>query len=409
MGLDLTGTMAEVYMSWWDRELILLLREDGICVVFYIRYVDDSNMILKAGTNSAEEETTVEPQDKQIMERVRAKANTIHENIKATCDYGSNYNDGKLPMLDIKIWIGESTDGRTRVLHEHFMKDVSSRYLLSYRSAHPESMKINVLVNEALRIMRNCSKFLKEEVVRGHLQYFVNRMQYSGYPVEYRYEVLTRAFKIREQQMALEDSGDTVSRRKSKRSWYDEDKYEGVMFVEVTPNSELKQRVQKACRKNNLKINVVEKMNRSVKTTLQRSNPFGWQSCGRPDCPTCNRDIKINCRARGCVYQIECVECKESVVKMYRGQTGRSIYERMKEHISKWSEEAEDSCLHAHSTEKHRGEQFRIDVKLLKQCYGKPTERMISEAVLIQDLPSKHSLNSKAEWSYVKLPKVTVS
>ena len=109
------------------------------------------------------------------------------------------------------------------------------------------------------------------------------------------------------------------------------------------------------------------------------------------------------------MYQIECVECKESVVKMYRGQTGRSVYERIKEHISKWSEEAEDSCLHAHSKEKHSGEQFRINVKVLKQCYGKPTERMISEAVLIQDLPSEHSLNSKAEWSYVKLPKVTVS
>ena len=222
--------------------------------------------------------------------------------------------------------IGESTDGKTRVLHEHFMKDVSSRYLLSYRSAHPESMKINVLVNhslnEALKIMRNCSKFLTEEVVRSHLQYFVNRMQYSGYPVEYRYEVLIRAFKIREQQMALDGNGDTVSRRKSKRGWYVKDKYEGVMFVEVTPNSELKQRVQKACRKNKLKINVVEKMNRSVKTTLQRSNPFGWQSCGKLDCPTSNRDIKINCSARGCVYQIECVECKESIVKMYLGQTG---------------------------------------------------------------------------------------
>ena len=81
----------------------------------------------------------------------------------------------------------------------------------------------------------------------------------------------------------------------------------------------------------------------------------------------------------------------------------------MKEHINKWSEEAEDSFLHAHSKEKHSGEPFRIDVKLLKQCYGKPTEKMISEAVLIQDLPSKHSLNSKAELSYVKLPKVTVS
>ena len=56
-------------------------------------------------------------------------------------------------------------------------------------------MKINVLVNEVLRIMRNCSKYLQREDVTKHLQYFVNRMQYSGYPREYRYEVMTRAIK----------------------------------------------------------------------------------------------------------------------------------------------------------------------------------------------------------------------
>ena len=175
--------------------------------------MDDINLIIKIEG----EDTITGPRDKCIMERVKLLANTIHSNIKATCDYGSNYEDGKLPMLDVKMWIGESAQNGTKILYEHYMTDVSSRHLLNYRSAHPESMKLNVLVNEALRIVRNCSKYLERSVVNQHLQYFVNRMQYSGYPQEYRYEVLSRAFKkereSRRPRETDEERGD-VRRRK---------------------------------------------------------------------------------------------------------------------------------------------------------------------------------------------------
>ena len=177
IGLDLTGVVAEIYMSWWDKQLIVLLREDGIFVLFYERYVDDSNMVLEVESGEDEDQATNRPDERQIMERVREKANEIHSNIKATCYCGSNYVDGKLPMLDLCLWIGKSVDGKLRVLYEHYMKSVSSRCLLSYRSAHPESMKSNVLVNEALRILRNCSSHLEDAVVKQHLQYFVKRMQ----------------------------------------------------------------------------------------------------------------------------------------------------------------------------------------------------------------------------------------
>ena len=408
IGLDLTGVMAAIYMSWWDGQLVVLLRENGLFTLFYKRYEDDINLIIHATT-----EGTIEgPRDKCIMEKVREIANTIHSNIKATCDYGSNYSDGKLPVLDLKIWKGESTQNGTKILYEHYMKDVSSRHLLNYRSAHPENMKISVLVNEALRIIRNCSKHLDRSVVTQHLQYFVNRMQYSGYPQEYRYEILSRAFKIEDNsQRPIETDEERKRRRaeKKKRGWYDKDKYDGVIFVGVTLNSELKHRVQDACRKNKLKIKVVEKMNRTIKSTLQRSNPYGWKPCGRGDCYTCNHDIRINCRARGCVYQIECLECQLIVTKQYRGQTGRSTYERIsKEHIAKWEAKAEDSYLHKHAVQYHNGGTFNIDVKILAQCYGKPTTRMITEAVMIEELPDDNSLNSKSEWTYVKLPRVAV-
>ena len=81
----------------------------------------------------------------------------------------------------------------------------------------------------------------------------------------------------------------------------------------------------------------------------------------------------------------------------------------MKEHVKNWEEGTDDSCLHTHAEKFHHGGQFQIDVRLLKECYGRPTSRMVSEAVLIQDLPAEQSMNSKAEWTYVRLPRVTVS
>ena len=402
IGLDLTGVISEIYMSWWDSELKILLRGARIITILYKTYVNDINMALSIEI----QEGIVGPKDKYVMEKVKALANTIHDNIKATCDYGSNYEDHKLPMLDLKIWSGQISDVENKIMYEHYMKDVSSRHVIHYRSAHPEDMKISVLVNEALRILRNCSKHLPRQERTKHLQYLVNRMQYSGYPQIYRYEVISRALKIHDAIMRRERRRST---KKDKRKWYDEKRYDGVMFVDVTLNGEMKQRVEKAFRRNKMKVKVVEKIRRMVKKELQRSNPYEWEHCGRNDCVTCNLGIRINCRSRGLVYEIRCEDCERNVIeKMYRGQTGRSTYERMKEHFSKWLSGAEDSPLHKHSVEYHNSEPFEVDVRILAQCYGKPTTRLITEAIHIEELPDENSLNEKTEWNYIKLPRVAV-
>ena len=401
IGLDLTGVVADIYMSWWDGQLICLLGEANIFAILYKRYVDDINMALAMNT----EEEVEGPTDKYLMEKVRTIANTIHPKTRATCDYGSKYEDGRLPMLDVKIWIGESTSGARKILHEHYMKDVSSRHVINYLSAHPEEMKVNVLVNEALRIMRNCSNHLPEEVKTSHLQYLVNRMQFSGYPQAYRYEVMARAFKRHKNNNTRREP----RRRTDRRKWYNEEKYDGVMFVDVTPNGELKRRVEKACKRNGAKIKVVEKISSTVKKELQRSNPFGQEHCKRNDCITCNLGLAINCRKRGPVYEISCSDCKEAMEtpeKKYRGQTGRTMYHRMKEHYTKWDNKTEDSVLHKHSLECHEGERFEVGIKLLASCYGKPTTRLITEAIHIEEVPEENTLNEKSEWNYVKLPRV---
>ena len=109
------------------------------------------------------------------------------------------------------------------------------------------------------------------------------------------------------------------------KQWYSQGgKYESVMFIEPTPHSEFKKRVQSVVKKYGMKIKVVERVGETIKGVLQRSNPFGRQPCEREDCPICSRGLTANCRNRGCVYQLKCIEHEQ----VYRGQAGRSAYER---------------------------------------------------------------------------------
>ena len=85
------------------------------------------------------------------------------------------------------------------------------------------------------------------------------------------------------------------------------------------------------------------------------------------------------------------------------------MYERMKEHFKEWEDRSADSYLQKHALQYHGGETFGVDIKILTQCYGKPTTRMITEAVKIEELPEENSMNSKSEWTYVRLPRVGIT
>ena len=90
------------------------------------------------------------------------------------------------------MWIAPNKYGDVKIMHEHYIKDVATRGLIDNSSAHPRDMKHNVLVNEATRVLRNGSSELEWEQVTHHLDYFVKRMQYSGYSQETRYKVMKK-------------------------------------------------------------------------------------------------------------------------------------------------------------------------------------------------------------------------
>lgn len=51
---------------------------------------------------------------------------------------------------------------------------------------------------------------------------------------------------------------------------------------------------------------------------------------------------------------------------------------------------------------------FGVSVRVMAKCYGKPSRRMITEAVRIEEIPEDMTMNNKGEWSYVQLPRLQV-
>jgi predicted small metal-binding protein len=308
-------------------------------------------------------------------------------------------------VLDLRVWIGKNKDGVWMVLFAHYMKEVASRATIHYRSSHSMSTKRNVMMNEIARIMDNCSEELPDDEWKQHVSYFVKRMQFSEYPEEFREHVVGEAIHKYEQKGTRKrsDVSSDVRTVPNKYQWYSQGgRYESVMFVEATPESELMHRVRRVVRRLKLKIKIVERAGTTVKGLLQRSNPFGIRDCGRDKCLLCSQGCGTDCRTRGCVYEYICEECR----RKYRGQTSRSVYERDNEHIELW-EKGDDECpLQRHANMYHNGGHFVAELRVLARCFGKPSRRLITEAVMIDELDDEMTMNGKSEWSYVKLAKV---
>ena len=397
IGMDLTGVLADVYLCEWDKQLMQGMIENEIECKLYKRYIDDINVIVKTSVEGGERE-------KVTMASLKRIANSIDESLTVKTDVTSEHDDGKVPILDLKVWIGKGKNGSMKVLHEHYMKDVSSRMVIHVKSAHGERMKQNVLSNDIVRVMRNCSEELSErEGVSKHVSYYMRRMQYSGYSEQMRYQVLKRAFDVFEGKEQTIGSGERKSGKKKKHNWYMKDnKSETVMVVDATPKECLKKAVEKVAKLHKLKVKVVERRGRTIKNMLQKSNPFPTRKCSKNDCVICMNDMGIDCRKRGVVYEVFCKE--RGCGKKYVGQTGRTIYERMKDHMAqnKNMDRAGVSALEKHKHESHGGKEYEYGVRVIDNAYGRPSKRMLSEMVRIESMKDNECFNRKRGWSYTQ-------
>ena len=91
------------------------------------------------------------------MEIIKIIGNDVHTSIQLEVDCPSNYDDGKLPILDLRVWISK-INGHNRILHEFYSKDISSKAVIHAKSALSWQQKRTVLTQEMLRVIFICSE-----------------------------------------------------------------------------------------------------------------------------------------------------------------------------------------------------------------------------------------------------------
>ena len=52
IGLEITGDIANIFMVWWDKQLLTKIREHEMKILLYKRYIDDINLALTTPNNT---------------------------------------------------------------------------------------------------------------------------------------------------------------------------------------------------------------------------------------------------------------------------------------------------------------------------------------------------------------------
>ena len=264
-----------------------------------------------------------------------------------------------------------------------------------------------------LRVLLNSSEYLDEEAKKESIEFFLKRMQASGYKQLFRYEILKSAIQAYDtikgdttrtlyRSKAMNTPARRAQGRDKKRKWYKTGNSESVLFVQATKNSELAKNVREVISSSNINIRVVEKAGTKVKRKLQRNNPFKERECKDERCFVCTTTRKGNCRKPGVTYDVRCEgDCGEDV---YNGETFKNTFGRGKEHLDDYEKKRSKSVMWKHCLKKHDGIPQRFNMRVVDSPRRDPMMRQILEAMHINELPENKRMNDKKEWNIGKLP-----
>ena len=431
IGLELTGAASRAFMKRWDRMYLEKAEQAGMKIKVYERYVDDSNQVAEIPPPGARydrqrgkiivdennEEDGQKEDDERLAEVLKEIANSTMPCIQMEADWPSKNKDGKLPILDLKVW----TDAEGNILYTHYEKPMANKNVLHAKSAHTGTCKRSVHTQEVLRRLMNCAKQLdwRSEVAPIATEYMY-RMKIAGYKEEYRKSIALSALKIFKQKQDDENTGkrpmyrpkdwkrkERDKAKKTKRiEWATKKGHTAPIFVPTTPGGKLAKAMKEVADKEaaeGVHFSIVEMGGRRLKTELQKSNPTATPGCSKADCMPCReeRGKGGNCHKSNVNYIIECMLCPPDRRYSYIGETSRNLYTRALEHQSNKEEEG---FINKHMNECHPGEEENFVARVThtnKDCLT----RQIREGSLISrsQMPL---LNTKSEWFQPPLFKV---
>ena len=242
-------------------------------------------------------------------------------------------------------------------------------------------------------------------------------MQFSGYTIKFRAEVLKSAIAAYREIQKEDCQGNKPmyrpkcwkrkerqeNRREKKTKWYQKGGNLSPIFVPATPSSELKKKFHNIVKETGLEFKVIEKSGQSLKNILQNPAPLENKQCrDRENCMVClSNKTKGQCRKTGVTYAITCKICNT----IYHGETSRSAYSRGKEHSLALDREEKDSVLYRHMSERHKDSDSKSEPEpafgmTVTGVHQGALDRQISEAVSINNTPPSELMNSKHEFGH---------
>ena len=172
IGSKLTERLGKMLMKRHNKRYTKLLSKLKVKNELNEGYVDDTTDALAAidpgvmfedGILVFKEELVAEdkkiPEDERTMKVLRDIANSIYKCVQFTIDFPTNYEDMKVPVLDLKLFLQDS-----QLVHEFYEKPCAAKLVIPFKSAHSRRMKMSVLVEEGLRRLRNNSQGMEWEL-----------------------------------------------------------------------------------------------------------------------------------------------------------------------------------------------------------------------------------------------------
>ena len=166
---------------------------------------------------------------------------------------------------------------------------------------------------------------------------------------------------------------------------------------------------EEVIRQSGIRMKVVERTGRTLKSQLQTSNPFREPNCGREDCFVCTTFGQGNCNTESITYKIDCsgTNCAKSI---YKGESAHNAYTRGGEHAGRLAaRDLSNSPLWRHCMEQHGGEMQTFLMSVTGSYRNDAMLRQVTEAVQISNTDESMRMNDRAEWNMTRVPRTVIT
>ena len=182
------------------------------------------------------------------------------------------------------------------------------------------------------------------------------------------------------------------------------------MFIPTTPDGKLKRTYEEAIRRSGIRLRVIERTGRTLKSQLQTTNPFRNPNCGREDCFVCTTFGQGNCNAESITYKIECGSPNNCEEGKYKGESAYNGYTRGGEHLERLrNRDIVNSPLWRHCVEQHGGEMQTFLMSITGTFKNDTMLRQVTEAVQINGMDANERMNTRAEWNMTRIPRNVIT